>query len=284
MQDNRKSRHEFDISDGEGIKLINNISLLSFDSLNMYSDKLQAYFTGRMGGVSKFPEGNLNLSFARGDSKELVLKNYELLSVATGIPLSEMVISAQVHDNRVRVVDQVDAGKGILFENDSKGYDGLVTNVKRVALIAFYADCTPIYLYDTKSEVIGLVHAGWRSTVKDIMSSTVETMKEKYGCRTENFAVVIGPRIRECCFEVGEDVYYEYTNTFKNIGKWLTRIDNKWYIDNSGVIKQRLKELGVPEESIFTSDFCTKCRKDLFFSHRGDNGACGCQVAIMRMI
>jgi len=38
---------------------------------------------------------------------------------------------------------------------------------------------------------------------------------------------------------------------------------------------------GVPESNIDVSDFCTSCRQDLFFSHRGSGGITGRQVNFM---
>jgi len=44
-----------------------------------------------------------------------------------------------------------------------------------------------------------------------------------------------------------------------------------------------LLEEGVEEENIVLSGICTKCNKDIFFSHRGDNGRTGTMVGIMKI-
>lgn len=49
-----------------------------------------------------------------------------------------------------------------------EGGDGLVTNIPNLVLTTYHADCVPLYFYDYDKKVIGLAHAGWKGTYKNI--------------------------------------------------------------------------------------------------------------------
>ena len=143
-------------------------------------------------------------------TRKMFMKTLKRLSKAVGIDIENMVFSNQVHDNKIKVVGREDRGKGIVRESDIIGIDGLITNEKEVALVTFYADCVPVFLYDSVKNVIGLVHSGWRGTVKEISKVAVRKMNEFFHCNSENIEVVIGPSIGKCCFEVHENVFLEF--------------------------------------------------------------------------
>jgi YfiH family protein len=194
-----------------------------------------------------------------------------------------MVLSNQVHDNKIRVVTAADRSKGIYKKSDIIGIDGLITNNTEVALVTFYADCVPVFLFDPIKRVISLVHSGWRSTLKEISKEAVKKMKDEFDCQPKDIEVAIGPSIGQCCFEVGEEVYEEFINTFEGCNIHCKKIKEKWYIDLVAIIKSSLKSEGIEDNKIVASDICTKCNKDVFFSHRGDNGKTGTLTAIMQL-
>ena len=70
-------------------------------------------FTTRLGGVSEGDCSSMNLSFARGDREEDVRENYRIMGEALGIPLSQAVLSHQVHKTNLYTVKKEDAGKRI---------------------------------------------------------------------------------------------------------------------------------------------------------------------------
>ena len=144
----------------------NGVQLIQFKSLLKYKN-ITHCFTTRNGGVSKNEYQSLNLAFNKNDDKKNVYENFKRVSKAVGIDIENMVFSNQVHDNKIKIVSEEDIGKGIIRESDIIGIDGLITNAKKVALVTFYADCVPVFLYDPIKNVIGSVHSGWKGTVKD---------------------------------------------------------------------------------------------------------------------
>lgn len=247
-------------------------------------ENIRAIYTTRHGGVSSAPYDTLNFSFQRKDRKENALENFRRLSEKTGIPMDRMVLSKQVHGSTVSIVDERHCGMGLTREHDLGDTDGLITASKGVALVTFYADCTPVYLYDKKEGVIGLAHSGWRSTVENISAKAVRKMKNIFGCKAENIMAAIGPHINECCFEIDSDVYREFISKLPFSRNMIVPFGEKWKADLSGIIAQSLILEGVDERNIYDIKRCTVCEKELFFSHRGEKGNSGTAAALLMMV
>lgn len=127
-----------------------------------------AIFSSRRGGISLPPYDSLNLAFHVGDLPPRVLKNRMMVAQWTGLPLHTWIAAQQVHGDRVAVVTREEAGRGALEPYTSLPFtDGLLTRERGITLVAFFADCAPIYLAHPQG-AIGLVHAGWRGTAKGI--------------------------------------------------------------------------------------------------------------------
>lgn len=260
------------------------LELIQFNNLKAYDAVVAHCFTTRRGGVSSGECATLNLGFNRKDERENVLENYKRVARALSINYRNMVFSNQVHDNKIKNVNEEDRGKGIVSVSDIAGIDGLVTNCREVALVTFYADCVPVFFFDPTEKVIGVSHSGWRGTVKKIAAVTIQKMVSDYGCRPENIRIAIGPSIGQCCFEVGEEVYTEFAGQIPWSEIYCKKTgESKWHIDLQGIIHRTLAETGVPGANITSAGICTKCNKELFFSHRGDNGKTGSLAGIIQL-
>ncbi|ABN52145.1 MAG TPA: peptidoglycan editing factor PgeF [Hungateiclostridium thermocellum] len=264
-------------------KTKNQVEFIQFNNLLKYENIITHCFTTRRGGVSKGWYDSLNMAFNKTDDRRNVEENYRRVADALNLDIESMVFSNQVHQNRIRVVTEEDRGKGITRESDIIGYDGLVTNSKEVTLVTFYADCVPVFLFDPEKTVISIAHSGWRGTVMKIAKEAVEKMKDVFSSKPENIVAAIGPSIGKCCFEVGDDVYDEFRAKIDWSTEYCHRTGQKWHFDLPAIIKRTLLEEGVEEENIVLSGICTKCNKDIFFSHRGDNGRTGTMVGIMKI-
>lgn len=256
---------------------------VEFNSLKKHSDILTHCVTTRLGGVSEGECTSLNLSFNRNDKRENVIKNYKIIADAIGVDFNKMILSNQVHDNKIWVVKPEDAGKGLVKESDIIGFDGLSTNCVGIPLVTFYADCVPVLMLDPVKKAITAVHSGWKSTVKNISCEALKLMKDTYGSDLKDIQVVIGPSICKDCFEVDADVYNCFIEAFSWCKQFTDYKYGKYHIDLQRIIKQNLVNSGVLEQNIAISDVCTKCNNDVFFSFRGDNGKTGSLVAIMML-
>jgi YfiH family protein len=239
-------------------------------------------FTTRFGGVSTGDFATLNLNFNRPDPAENVMRNYQILGEKLGVPLQDMVLSHQVHDRKVLPVDRTHAGMGLTRERTYSNIDGLATDETGLMLVTFYADCVPVYFYDPVKKVIALAHSGWKGTILNIADEAIRTLKEIYGCRTENIHAAFGPHIGACCFEVDENVADMFSDTFGWAKDFIVPgYDGKRLIDLEGIITENLLISGVQKEKISGCSICTKCHKDIFFSHRGGSGKSGTGAAFL---
>jgi YfiH family protein len=263
----------------------NGVKLVKFNVLEQYDNSLKHFFTTRLGGVSTGECYSLNMGFNRNDSSENVNENFRRVCKAEGIDYSSLVLSNQVHDNRIWSAKEDDKGKGITRKSDIIGIDGFVTNCRELPLVTFYADCVPVFLFDPVRRVIGLAHSGWKGTFKKIAAKTVKSMKSGYDCASTDIIACIGPSIGKCCFEVGKDVYEEFISVFgENNDLCSYAGGGKWFIDLKNTICSTLTEAGINDCNVHVSSFCTKCEAELFFSHRRDKGRTGSMAAFMQLI
>lgn len=243
-------------------------------------------FTSRRGGVSEGPYSSLNLAFHVGDDPERVRENRRRLAAAAGFNPEKVVTGEQVHGQHVAVVGQEEAGRGALDrESALPATDGLVTAEKGIVLTTFYADCVPLFFLDPVRRVVAVSHAGWRGIAHGIGPRTVEVMVEEAGCRVENIMAGIGPAIDSCCYEVDEKVKDEVTRNFPSLGEVFrpSRPGHFWF-DPAGAACRQLLASGIKEENVFRAGMCTSCRRDLFFSHRGEGGKTGRMAAFIGLL
>lgn len=219
--------------------------------------------------------------------KDLSIFNSSCDSVAKylGIPRDNIAKTDQQHTDNIHVIE-----KKYDFVNEFSRTDALLTNIPNICLLLTFADCTPIYLFDHIKKVIGLVHSGWKGTVKRIVSKSVKKMIEVYGSDPLDIQVYIGPCIRQCHFEVDEDVKDMFNNEFSSCIKKDKSIikkgdikdgKRKYYIDTTKINIMILEEIGIKRENIYDSDICTVCDSDKYHSYRIEKKNYGVNGAIM---
>lgn len=270
---------------GKGSSLIadGELKYILFDCFEKFDTDLVHCMSTRMGGVSRDECTSLNLGFNKRDFRENVKANFERICASVGIVTDNLVFSNQVHESSLRIVEESDKGKGFSRESDIIGIDGLITDRPGVSLVTFYADCVPLFFYEPQKRVIATIHSGWRSTYKNIAVETVRKMVSMFGCNPQDIIVAIGPSIRSCCFEVGNDIYRMFAERYPASEFYTASVKGKWKVDLQAIIRSELLLEGLTGKNIFDSEICTKCRKDLFFSHRGDLGVTGSLAAFMQL-
>lgn len=261
------------------------VPAIKYKVFEQFEDVIHGFST-RLGGVSKGHLYSLNLSFSRGDDRDNVIANNFRFAKALGYNYDNRVFSDQVHDIKIYCVDENDIGKGITKENDIKNVDGLVTNVKNIPLITFYADCVPIYFYDPENKVVGLAHSGWKGTVNNIASAMIMTMCQKYGSRVENIICAIGPSICMDCYEVSADVAEQFKaayNQYEINNILLDKENGKYQLDLHMACRFNLINAGILDNNISMPDICTCCNPEVLYSHRASNGLRGNLAAVIML-
>jgi YfiH family protein len=248
--------------------------LLAFENLSRIPD-LISFVTTRTGGVSHAPYESLNLGLHTTDNPDHVLKNRSELANRTGIPLNQFLYASQVHSGDVKVIDSASVNNGVLINNPRT--DATITALPGICLMVMVADCVPVLLFDPVKRVSAVIHAGWRGTVHKITSNTIRAMAEHFGSDPADILAGIGPSIGPCCYEVGEDVKEFVGQSFGTTQGYLVQKSplSKPHFDLWYANKKQLTDNGVKPENIETSELCTRCHSDIFFSSRASGGITG---------
>jgi len=221
-------------------------------------DKVLAFTTTRIGGVSQIPYNNFNLAMHVNDNLSDVVTNRQKLQEY--IPSVEIKWLKQIHSNKVVNASAIDS--------DLVEADAAFTVDRNIACAVLTADCLPILLTDKQGECVAAIHAGWRGLLNGVVSNAVSTMS-KY--KKPSYAW-LGPAIGPHVFEVGEDVYEAYMQSnpaFKD--SFMAKKVNqktlpKWNLNIYQAAKVVLNAADI--FNVFGGEYCTYTDSDQFFSYR----------------
>jgi len=241
--------------------------------------KIHHGFATRGGGTSTLPHtASMNLAYGRGDDNAVVDENIRrFCDLVSGAPCRPAFVT-QVHSD---VIVKIKAGDDPAVLKDTPA-DGLITDVPGILLMVKVADCVPILLCGEKPDsvqtpsVIAALHCGWRGTAASLAAKGVAAMAE-YGVRADSIRAAIGPCIRDCCYEVGEDFYAAFAESLgkDTASRFIKTRGGARFADLAGINRALLISAGIPAENIDVSDKCTCCFPDEFFSHRATRGIRG---------
>ncbi|PIW93560.1 MAG: peptidoglycan editing factor PgeF [Candidatus Moranbacteria bacterium CG_4_8_14_3_um_filter_43_15] len=224
--------------------------IYNFDLFKKYGNLFTAF--------SQKNNGSMKLS----DNSELAEKitpNRNNYFLKNNTDSAKVVSAGIVHGSKVAIVDEKDCGKIVL------GTDGLLSQEKNLFLSITSADCLPIFLFDPKNKVIGIIHAGWRSLAENILTNAVEKIK-KLGGAPEDILVGIGPAICQKHYEVGPEV----AEKFSEYPSAILKENNKIFLDLKKIAQLQLLDLRLKNENIEISPECNFELPKKYFSARRD--------------
>ncbi len=207
------------------------------------------HFTSIHGGVSKKPFKSLNLALHANDNPLHVRKNRQILQEK--FSLKRLVFMDQIHSNKCEVISNF---------NQTPTCDAIITNKSNLTLCVLVADCIPLLFYDKNNHAIAAIHAGRAGVFGQIAKEALQTMNKHYGTKASQIRAILGPSIKQCCYELsGEVLKYAKENYFSHVRK--NRLDIR------GILLSQLENLGVFDiEDVST---CTCCDEN-YFSYRKD--------------
>ena len=208
---------------------------------------------GKSGGIYK----SLNCGLGSKDKKDNVLKNLKIVKKKIGCKKNNLVLLHQIHSKKFHSIKKIPNKKLI--------GDGLVTQKKNLALSILTADCAPILIYDSKTKMIGAVHAGWKGAYKKIMIKILKYFFSK-GSKNKNIIVIIGPCIAQENYEIKNDFLRKFINQDKNNKIYFKKIKKKTFFSLKDYLKDQIRSLGV--SNIETINMDTYNIKNNFFSSR----------------
>jgi YfiH family protein len=188
---------------------------------------------------------------------------------AAGWPIIKL---KQVHSDKVVDVEDT-SGAGEAVEGDAA-----VTENRGVVLGVQTADCVPVLIAHSSGKAVAAIHAGWRGTQARIVETVVARLVKNFHVEPHDMVAAIGPHIRVCCFEVGEEVATKFSEPAVVVRKaeWP-----KPHLDLEAANRAHLVNAGIPGTQIDYCSLCTKCRPDLFHSFRRDGKAMGHMLSVI---
>ncbi len=107
------------------------------------------------------------------------------------------------------------------------------------------------------------VHAGWRGTLANVAAAAVEQLMSEKAASAEELHIAIGPAIRACCFEVGDEVV--------DAGRDADAISRpgpraRRHVDLIEDNRHQLLSAGIRPDRIYDSGLCTACANERFYS------------------
>ena len=194
---------------------------------------VDAFVTGRAGGVSEAPYDSLNLGDHVGDRLEHVETNRRRVARALGVDPAHLVFVHQVHGARVL---EVTGPPG-----DAEG-DAMVTSSFDLALGVLVADCVPILVVDARSTRFGVVHAGWRGLHAHVVANAVGHFD-----RVDTLHAFVGPGISVRAYQVGPEVAEHFSDV---AGAVVPDQGDRSRLDLGRVVVAQLLAAGLDEDRV----------------------------------
>jgi copper oxidase (laccase) domain-containing protein len=159
----------------------------------------------------------------------------------------------QVHGDKIAVVGLADCGGSRVGcrNNEFPGCDGLITNQRELVLGVYVADCCAVYIVDSKTPAIGLVHSGRKGTELGVVPNAIKQMIDRFGSDPANMIVQLSPCIRPPHYDV----------------------------DFAAEIVRQCRAPGI--KTIHDSGICTACDLDRYYSYRAEKGKTGRMLALI---
>ena len=191
--------------------------------------------------------------------------------------------------------------------------DALIADTAGMLLGIRVADCVPVLMVDRERRAVAAVHAGWRGALQRIAEKAAGEMCRMFGSRPQNLQAAVGPSIRKCCYEVGEEVADAFCGAFPAGEEFFHKVAatpeelrmalryqtlftlqappghkaedkfSKVHLDLAAAVRYQLEHAGVPARQIYVADYCTACRTDLFYSFRKEGALAGRMMAVIGM-
>ncbi|MDP0491053.1 MAG: polyphenol oxidase family protein [Verrucomicrobiota bacterium JB023] len=156
-----------------------------------------------------------------------------------GFSWDQLYRAEQVHGNQLAIVP--DGGAARLLPE----VDGLLTAEPNVVLGIYVADCGLIWLVDSKTGALGLLHSGKKGTEGNILGEAVKKMERAFGTCPADLVGVLGPCIRPPHYEM----------------------------DFAAAIRKQAREAGIG--SFEDCGLCTGSDLETYYSYRMEKGKTG---------
>jgi copper oxidase (laccase) domain-containing protein len=182
-------------------------------------------------------------TFCSGRNESLAtIKSMKAEAMSEGFADTAFIEMEQVHAAKFTVVEEVK-------ELRVSGVDALLTSLPNVTLVVRTADCLPVLLYYSGAKpLIGVVHAGRKSTELGLLKKVLTAVKTQFGIN-KGLKLWFGPAICRNCYQIDRQTDLHYDLIEENL-------------------KQIREVFGPSEAQVNQSKICTVCKNSQWYSYR----------------
>ena len=219
--------------------------------------KLKHCFFSRNNGFSRGVYRSLNCGRGSKDNKKNIQKNLKFVAKTMAVERAKLILMHQTHSNKVVEITKKNYKKIIVA-------DAMITQMRNLAIGVVTADCVPIIFCDTKSQVAGCIHAGWKGAFSGIVENTIQKV-QKLNFKNKIYASV-GPCIGNKSYEVDIKFYKKFVSkSWKYKIYFKEKNKTKKLFNLRKFVADKLLKLGVKVDHVNKDTFSEKSN---FFSFR----------------
>ncbi len=212
---------------------------------------ITALSTTRLSGYSQAPYDSNNMGLGVGDNEHHVLQNRQQLMELLHLPGDPQWLY-QTHSTHCVITEK----------DPNRNADASITRSMKHPLAILTADCLPIMLCNVQGTEIAAIHAGWKGLARGIIENTLDKMESL----TTDVLAWIGPSICHKCYEVGEEVYQTFTDTYPLSKHAFNPVNGKWQANLPQIAEIVLNSKGI--KAVYQSGLCTFELKNELYSYR----------------
>ena len=249
-------------------------------------DLPNGWTVGRFGALDRLAGVRHAVTSRRGLDVDLVRADRQAAAeaLAGAMGIRAVAFLEQVHGDEILEISG--RGPGGPARPGASGLagrgDGLLTDEPGLGLMVVSADCPLVLLAEKDGRAVGVAHASWRGTVKQISLKLARRAAERYGLDPSRLVACISPSAGPRRYEVGPEVV---ASAIAGIGPhavaFFPRRDGKTFFDLWAANRHQLLAAGLREENVHVAGFCTIERNDLFPSRRAEGPRAGRFAAVI---
>src|SRR5437763_13253219 len=134
----------------------------------------------------------INVSHDKAEVLKRLEAAHREMRNAIGIGDWLLFTEQQIHGNKIAIVDApMTSGK------EFAACDGIIINQRGIVLGVYVADCCAVYIVDSKTPAIGLVHSGRKGTELGVVPNAITQMSDRFGSASAHLIVHLIPCIRK---------------------------------------------------------------------------------------
>ena len=196
------------------------------------------------------------------DNGRGVKERRQLLADLLNTDVKRFVFVRQHHSDKIQKVTLNDLGKGTESFEGGIDVDALYTYEKNVPLCIFHADCVPIFFIDETTNLVGIIHAGFKGTLIHVAYKAIKKVIEDESVDPNNLKFYIGPYRMPQSFKIDE------TSKKEIIEAGFENAINGDQFDNGLANVLDLKSLGIKNEQIGFANFDTFADDRLYSAYQ----------------